>query len=290
MCDEFTFEDEQRAADGVSRRGFGLAGGAATMAAWSATWAPAQAADLAVSESTVAIPTPDGTADAVWFHPAQGKHPAVVMWPDIAGIRDANKAMARRLAAAGYAVLLVNQYYRSAKAPVLADFASWRTPAGQQTLKPMIAALSPAGTLRDGAAFVAWLDKQPQVDRKRGIATTGYCMGGPFAVRTAAAAPDRVKAVGSFHGGGLVTESPESPHRLLARTKASYLIAVARNDDARAPGDKDVFKTSASAAGRPAEVEVYAADHGWTVPDSPVYDKAEAERAWARLLALLKRL
>ena len=293
MCDEFTFEDERQAsAGGVSRRGFGLAGGAATLAAWSAGVAPVAAAgtDLALSEDVVAIPTPDGTADAVWIRPGKGKHPAVVMWPDIAGIRDANKAMARRLAAAGYAVLLVNQYYRTAKAPVLADFASWRTPAGQATLKPMIAALSPAGTLRDAAAFVAWLDKQGEVDVRRGIATTGYCMGGPFAVRTAAAAPNRVKAVGSFHGGGLVTDTPDSPHRLLARTKASYLIAVARNDDARAPGDKDVFKTSASAAGRAAEIEVYAADHGWTVPDSPIYDKAEAERAWARLLALLKRL
>ncbi|MBC2669162.1 dienelactone hydrolase family protein [Novosphingobium piscinae] len=289
MCDDFTFEAEQQAVTaGVSRRTFGVAGTAAAMAAWT----PAAAAGKApaLRETVVAVPTPDGTADAVFVHPAKGRHPAVVMWPDIAGIRDANKAMARRLAEAGFAVLLVNQYYRSAKAPVLADFASWRTPAGQERLRPMIAQINPEGIIRDGGAFVAWLDKQAAVDTRRGIGTTGYCMGGPFAVRTAFAAPARVGAVGSFHGGGLVTDKPDSPHLLLPRTRAAYLIAVARNDDGRAPADKDTFKVAATAAGRAAEVEVYAADHGWTVPDSPVYDKAEAERAWARLLALLAKL
>lgn len=289
MCDDFTLEAEQQAAaSGLSRRTFGLVGTAVTLAACSG--AAAESVTAGLREATVSITTPDGTADAVFIHPAKGRHPAVVMWPDIAGIREANTGMARRLAAAGYAVLLVNQYYRTARAPVLANFAEWRTPAGQEKLKPSIAALSAAGTIRDAQAFVAWLDKQPAVNKKRGIGTTGYCMGGPFAVRTAAAVPGRVGAVGSFHGGGLVTDKPESPHALLAATKARYLIAVARNDDARAPADKNTFKAAAAAAGRPAEVEVYAADHGWTVPDSPIYDKGEAERAWTRLLALLAAL
>ena len=165
-----------------------------------------------------------------------------------------------------------------------------QTPAGQERLRPMIAALSAPGTARDAAAFVAWLDRQPAVDARRGVGTTGYCMGGPFAVRTAAAVPARVGAVGSFHGGGLVTDKPDSPHLLLGQTRARYLIAVARNDDTRAPGDKEAFRQAAQAAGRPAEIEVYAADHGWTVPDSPVYDQGEAERAWARLIGLLTAL
>lgn len=289
MCDDYTLEAEMAATQrtGLSRRDFGKAG-AATAGAFGLAL-PA-AAEAGLSETTVSVPTPDGTADAVFIHPVKGRHPAVVMWPDIAGIRDANKLMARRLAAAGYAVLLVNQYYRGAKAPILPDLAAWRTPEGQARLKPLIATITPAGTVRDGAAFVAWLDKQAAVDRKRGIGTNGYCMGGPFTVRTALAAPGRVKAAASFHGGGLVAEGPDSPHRLLARTKASYLFAIARNDDARAPGDKDALKAAAAEAGRPAEIEVYAADHGWTVPDAPVYDKAEAERAWARMLALFATL
>lgn len=287
MCDDSTFEAEQEAVRraGLSRRAFGMAGAVTALGA-----ALPAGAEAGLSEAVVAIPTPDGTADAVFVHPVKGRHPAVVMWPDIAGIREANRQMARRLAAAGYAVLLVNQYYRGAKAPVLADFAAWRTPEGQERLKPLIAAITPAGTVRDGVAFVAWLDQQAAVDPRRGIGTCGYCMGGPFAVRTAAAAPARVRAAASFHGAGLVTDAPDSPHRLLAQTRARYLFAIARNDDARAPADKDTLKAAARAAGRPAEIAVYAADHGWTVPDTPIYDKAEAERAWARLLALFATL
>lgn len=293
MCDEHTLAAELASngrsgpGAGLSRRAFGAAG-VVTLGSLGA--GTAGAAGPGLSETLVTIPTPDGRADAVFVHPAKGRHPAVVMWPDIAGIRDANKAMARRLAQAGYAVLLVNQYYRSARAPVLSGFAEWRTPAGQDKLKPMIAAITPEGTQRDAAAFVAWLDRQPAVDRQRGMASTGYCMGGPFAMRTAVAAPGRVRAVGSFHGAALVTDRPDSPHLQFGATRASYLIAIGRNDDARAPGDKDLLKAAAAKAGRPAEIEVYAADHGWTVPDTPIYDKAEAERAWARLLALLAKL
>ena len=288
MCDEFTAPAEALGAARLSRRAFGLAGTAAALSA--CTGAVAGQTDAALAEASVTITTPDGSADALFVHPSSGRHPGIVMWPDIAGIRPANIAMARRLATAGFAVLLVNQYYRSAKAPVLGSFGEWRTPAGQDKLKPMIAALSPAGTARDAAAFVTWLDRQPAVDTARGIGTTGYCMGGPFAVRTAVAAPARVAAAASFHGAALVTDQADSPHALLAQTRARYLLAIARNDDARAPTDKDTLKAAAAVAGRPAEIEVYAADHGWTVPDSPVYDQAEAERAWIRLLALLAAL
>jgi carboxymethylenebutenolidase len=290
MCNDLTAHEEEAAlaARGLNRREFAAIGAAGVLAACTGT--ASEAKGKAPRESTVTIPTADGTADAFFVHPAKGKHPGVILWPDIAGLRDAYKAMARRLAGAGFAVLVVNHYYRSSPAPILNSIAEWRTPEGQAKLKPMIVALSAEGTVRDARACVAWLDGQKPVDTRRRIGTQGYCMGGPFAVRTAFAAPDRVKAAASFHGGGLVTEAPDSPHRLLAVSKASYLIAVARNDDARAPADKDTFREAAKAAGRAAEVEVYNADHGWCTLDAPVYDKAEAERAWARLLALYKGL
>ncbi len=289
MCDDFT-DPAIGAAEGpvLSRRELGLLGAAAAVTACSGTDAGAAGAILV--EAMVTVKTPDGLADAFFVHPARGRHPGVVMWPDIAGLRDAKKAMARRLAEAGYAVLVVNQYYRSGPAPVLESFAQWRTPEGQAKLKPMIAAITPEGTTRDAAAFVAWLDSQAAVDPRRGIGSNGYCMGGPFTVRTAFAAPGRVRAAASFHGAALVTDRPDSPHKLLAGTKARYLFAAGRNDDARAPTDKDTLKAAAKAAGRPAEIEVYPADHGWAVPDSPVYDAVQAERAWGRLLALFAHL
>ncbi len=290
MCDDLTAIEEEAAlaAAGLNRREFAALGAAGLLAAGLA--APAGAKGRAVVEDTVQITTPDGSADALFIRPARGKHPAVILWPDIAGVREAYRQMATRLAGDGYAVLVVNQYYRSAKAPILNSISEWRTPAGQEKLKPMIGALSADGIVRDAKAFVAWLDQRREVNKRRGIGTSGYCMGGPFTVRTSWAVPDRVKAAASFHGGGLVTDKPDSPHRLLAATKASYLIAVARNDDAKAPADKDAFAAAAKAAGRPAEVEVYAADHGWCTLDAPVYDKAEAERAWARMLVLFKGL
>lgn len=287
MCDEFTLKSDRAA---LSRRQFGLIGAATTLAACSSSAVNGAKRGPALSEGMVAIATPDGTADAFFVHPAKGRHPAVILWPDIGGLRDTFMAMARRLAGAGYAVLAVNHYYRSAKAPVLASFAEWRTPEGQKKIQPMVAALSPEGTTRDAAAFVGWLDQQAGVDTARGIGTSGYCMGGPFTVRSAVAVPGRVKAAASFHGAALVSDRPDSPHKLLGATKARYLFAIAHNDDQRSPGDKDALKASAAAAGRPAEVEVYAADHGWTVPDAPSYDKAEAERAWSRMLALFAAL
>lgn len=289
MCDDFTADQEEAALarTGLNRREFAALGSAALLAASGPALAKG---GPALKEATVTFKTEDGTADGFFVHPAKGKHPGVILWPDIAGLRDAYKQMARRLAGEGYAVLVLNHYYRSSPAPILNSIAEWRTPEGQAKLKPMIAAITPEGTMRDARACVAFLDAQKAVDRKRGIGTQGYCMGGPYTVRAAYAVPGRIRAAASFHGGGLVTDQPGSPHKLLAATRASYLIAIARNDDTRAPGEKDVLREAARAAGRPAEIEVYAADHGWCTLDAPVYDKAEAERAWARLLALYKGL
>jgi carboxymethylenebutenolidase len=291
MCDEFTKSAEEGSLKqkGLSRREFAAMSTAAALAAC-AKPSQANGKDSTLKESMVEVTTPDGKADAFFVHPASGSHPGVILWPDIAGLRDVKKDMARRLASSGYAVLVVNQYYRSAKAPVMENFAEFRTDQGRGKVMAMVPLLTPEAVARDGAAYAAWLDAQPAVDKKRGIGTQGYCMGGPFTVRTAAAASQRVKAAASFHGGGLVTDKPDSPHRLLASTQASFLFAIARNDDERAPGDKEALKTAATAAGRPAEIEVYPADHGWCVPDSPVYDQAQADRAWERLLVLYAKL
>jgi carboxymethylenebutenolidase len=197
--------------------------------------------------------------------------------------------MGRRLAAAGYSVIVANPFYRDASAPQFADFDAWRNGGGMQKVGPWMAHNTQAAVMDTAKAIVAWLDKQAAVDTNKGIGTQGYCMGGPFVVRTTAAVPSRVKAGATFHGGGLVSDAADSPHKLLPQARASYLIAVAKNDDAQKPADKETFKQAAAAAGRPAEVEVYGGDHGWTVPDSPVYNMAEAERAWARLLALYQR-
>jgi carboxymethylenebutenolidase len=208
------------------------------------------------------------------------------MWPDIAGLREAYRAMGTRLASAGYAVLVVNQYYRGSPAPILDSLSAWRTPEGQAKLKPLIAGITPAGTVRDAAAFVAWLDQQAETDTAKKIGTCGYCMGGPFTVRTAFAAPARVGAAASFHGANLVNTETDSPHKLLAQTQASYLLAIAQNDDERAPTDKDELRKAADAAGRPAEIEVYPAQHGWCTLDAPIYDQVQADKAWGRMLAL----
>jgi carboxymethylenebutenolidase len=286
MCDEFTAADTA----GVTRRSFAALSGAAAMTAITSAHARGAGQGAALSETKVSVPTPSGHADACFIHPRHGTHPGIVMWPDIAGLRDAYIVMGRRLAVAGYAVLVVNQYYRNAPAPVLASFAQWRTPDGQAKLAPMIAALTAPAVTSDAAAFVHFLDQQPAVDRSRRIGSNGYCMGGPFAVRTAAAAPARVGAVASLHGASLVTDKPDSPHRLIAATHASFLFAIARGDDARAPGDKDALRAAAAAAHRPAEVEVYPAEHGWCAIDAPAYDQAQADRAFDRMQALFATL
>ena len=273
----------------VNRRQFGSLGAVAGLGAAFAPWATACAQGASgLTESDVKFDAPGGTLDGFFVHPAEGKHPAVILWPDIAGLRDAKKVMARRLASDGYSVLVPNPFYRSAPAPQFKDFDDFRTHGGFQKVGPRMQQNTPAALTETARAVVAWLDQQASVDTSKGIGNQGYCMSGSWTIRTAAAVPDRVKAGASFHGGQMVGDAPDSPDKLLAKTQASYLIAIAKNDDAQNPTHKDILKQAAEAAGRPAEIEVYGGDHGWTVPDSPVYNQAEADRAWERLLNLYK--
>jgi carboxymethylenebutenolidase len=281
MCDQDHFDDDRRDYEArglVTRRQFG-----AIMAAGIAMTLPAVVNAVAVTESDVTITTPDGTADAYFVHPSSGSAPGVLVWPDIFGLRPAFRQMGKRLAESGYAVLVVNPFYRTKKAPTASQGAA--TPIAE--LRPLASALNPTTHMTDAKAFVAWLDQQPAVSKTRKIGTQGYCMGGPIAFRTAAAVSDRVGAVASFHGGGLVTTAPDSPHLQAATSHAQFLIAIAENDDQRAPTDKDAMKETFAKANLPAEIEVYAgAAHGWCPPDSGVYNEPLAEKAWARLLVL----
>ena len=266
--------------------------------------AAAAGSDLAgqqhVVETNVEIKTPDGTCDAAFIHPASGAHPAVIIWPDAFGLRPSMRGLARRLAAdGGYSVLVPNPFYRVAKAPVFEDASnfSFADPAQRSKLTPLMGSINASGAAeKDAAAFVAWLDTQKQVDRSKKIGTQGYCMGGALVVRTAAAVPNRIGAGASFHGGGLVTQSPESPHLLASKIKGRMYFGIATNDDAQQPDAKTKLKESFDAAKVPAEIEVYSqAQHGWCVSDmpkqpngQPIYSKADADRAWAKLLALYK--
>ena len=283
MCDEHTADDNEHYLAAMSRRQFGVMTGAAGLA----MLLPVPADAKPISGRDVSIKTPDGQADAYFVAPATGTHPGVLVWPDIMGLRPAFRQMADRLAQSGYAVLVVNQFYRSTKAPFLGPGESYDQPAIRARIAPFRDALTPEGTVRDAKSFTAFLDAQPQVDRKRGLATTGYCMGGPMVMRTAAAVADRIRAGATFHGGGFVTDKPDSPHLLIPQMKARYLIAIAANDDARAPTEKDVLRAAFATAKRPAEIEVYPQTmHGWCPPDSKVYNAVQADRAWGRMLAL----
>lgn len=285
MCDEHTVSENERylSGNGMTRRRFG----AATAAAAIALSLPRAADAAEVVESEVRVATPDGEADCHFAHPASGRHPGVIVWPDIVGLRPAFRLMGRRLAESGYAVLTVNPYYRTTGAPVVPPGSSFQDAATREILMPLARSLSAETNVTDAKAFVAYLDAQPVVDTSRSIGTTGYCMGGPMTMRTAAAVPGRIGAGASFHGGRLVTDGPDSPHLLVPEMKASFLFAIAENDDEREPEAKDVLSRSYEAAGLQAEIEVYAgAMHGWCPPDSRVYNEAQAERAWSRLLVL----
>ena len=288
MCDQDHFERDLAdylARGAITRRQLGTL----TAGVGLGLLLPRAANALEVRESEVEITTPDGVADAYFVHAASGAHPAVLVWPDILGLRPAFRQMGKRLAESGYAVLVVNPFYRKMRAPVVPAGASFADEATRNTVMPLARSLSAATSTTDAKAFIAWLDAQPAVDRRRKLATTGYCMGGPITMRTAAAVPERVGAAASFHGGGLVTEAPDSPHRLVPQMKAHYLFAIAENDDAREPNAKNVLRDAFAAAGLPAEIEVYPAPHGWCPPDSAVYDEAQAERAWRRMLALFEK-
>lgn len=242
-----------------------------------------------VVEKDVMVKTADGSADAALFHPAgKGSWPAVLIWPDIMGLRPVFREIGRRLAAQGYVVLVPNPFYRSKKAPVVEGNFDFGNAEARQALFGYRAAMTDAGVASDSVAYLAFLDGQPETAKGKKAGVQGYCMGGPLSFMTAAAVPGRIGAVGSFHGGGLVTDQRDSPHLLIPKTRAAYLVAIAKNDDAREPKAKDELKQAFAAAKRPATVEVYPADHGWCVPGSQVYNQAAAERAWGELLKLYK--
>ena len=288
MCDERTLrdaEDHLRRSEHLTRREFG----ALSVGAGLAMLLPRAAAALEVTAADVEVSTPDGMADCHFVHPSSGAHPGVLIWPDALGLRPAFEQMGRRLAESGFAVLVVNPYYRTVRAPVLPEGASFRDEATRKKIFPLMRSLSPQTNVTDARAFVGFLDGRDAVASGRKMGTMGYCMGGSITMRTAAALPDRIGAGASFHGGRLVTDAPDSPHLLVDKMRAHYLFAIAENDDKKDPEAKNVLRDAFAAAGLPAEIEVYAGTlHGWCPPDSAVYHEAQAERAWSRLLALFE--
>jgi carboxymethylenebutenolidase len=254
-------------------------------------------AAMPVSETDVTIKTPDGMCDAAFIHPTTGSHPGVIIWADAFGLRPTMRDIGKRIAAEGYSVLVPNPFYRVAKAPVLEEdkVRSFNFETDMAKIQPLMASINaPGAAEKDAVAFVAFLDSQSQVNKSKKIGTQGYCMGGPLVVKTCAAAPNRVGAGGSFHGGGLVTDKPDSPHLLASKIKARMYFGIASNDDMRQPDAKDKLKESFAAAHVPAEIEVYSSKHGWCVADmphdasGPIYDMTDAERAWGKLVALYK--
>ena len=284
MCDERTVADDIKylRAKGLTRREFGAVSAGAGLAMLLPRAANAQD----VTESEIDVTTPDGVCDSYFVHPSSGAHPGVLIWPDAFGLRPAKRQMAKRLAESGYSVLVVNQYYRSQRAPIV-DSTNFAEVA--PIVRPLMGTLNAETHVRDARAFVGFLDSQSSVDSNRKMGTMGYCMGGPITMRTAAALPDRIGAGASFHGGGLVTDQPDSPHLLVPQMTAHYLFAIAANDDEAEPEAKNVLRDVFAEAGLPAEIEVYeGALHGWCPPDTQVYNEAQAERAWSRLLALFE--
>jgi carboxymethylenebutenolidase len=288
MCDQDSIDDileYELRNPGISRRRFG----ALSLGAGLISLLPPVAGAVTVQDSEVDIKTPDGTADAYFVHPATGAAPAVLVWPDIYGLRPAFRQMGRRLAESGYSVLVVNPFYRAKRAPTAPEHPDFNDAATRTALMGLMGALTPETTVTDARAFVTWLDAQQSVSRKQKMGTSGYCMGGPLTMRTAATVPGRIGAGASFHGGGLVTDKPDSPHLLIPKIKAHYLFAIAENDDQRQPDAKSVLRDAFAKTNVPAEIEVYAGTlHGWCPPDSRAYNDAQAEKAWARMLALFK--
>jgi carboxymethylenebutenolidase len=276
--------------DDMGRRDFvAVATGLAAVAA-------ASAAGADVVEVDVTVKTPDGVCDAAFIHPKNGSHPGVLIWPDAFGLRPALRDIGKRIAAEGYSVLVPNPFYRVSKAPFTdASGFNFQNPADMAKLRPLMGSVTAAGAAeKDAIAYIAYLDAQKEVNKAKKIGTQGYCMGGPLVVRTCATVPDRVGAGASFHGGGLVTANPDSPHLLAPKIKARMYFGIASNDDSRQPDAKDKLKEAFAAAHVPAEIEVYGSLHGWCIPDmpaqngAPIYNKADAERAWGKLVALYK--
>jgi carboxymethylenebutenolidase len=290
MCDDRTNRDVEAylRQNALTRREFGKRSAGAALA----MVLPPVANAAEVNAMDVKIETPDGMADCYFVHPASGEHAAVIIWPDIVGMRPAFRAMGKRLAESGYSVLVVNPYYRTHKGQIVPDGKTFRDPGIRDMLMPHAQTLSPETCVTDGKAFVAWLDQQPSVDTQRKIGTTGYCMTGSYTLRLAAAIPERIAAGGSFHGGGLATGEKDSPHLLVSRmdADAGFLIAIAENDDEKEPQAKAMLRRAFDEADIDAEIEVYEGTlHGWCPPDSAVYNEEQAERAWRRLLDLFER-
>ena len=275
----------------ITRRDFAVLVVGAGLAA---TVPLAAATDLEVIETDVEIKTPDGTCDAAFIRPKSGSHPGVLIWPDAMGLRPSMRGIGRRIAADGYSVVVPNPFYRISKAPFTdASTFDFKNPNDMAKLMPLMASVNaPGNAEKDATAYVAFLDAQKEVNKSKKIGTQGYCMGGALVMRTAATLPDRIGAGASFHGGGLVTDKPDSPHLLAPKIKARMYIGIASSDDVKQPDAKDKLKEAFAAAKVPAEIEVYPTQHGWCVPDMPlrdgvpIYNKPEAERAWAKLVAL----
>ena len=288
MCDEKMIDEwneHERRSGNLTRRQFG----ALSVGAGFAMLLPRTVGAVDVTDADIEVSTPDGVADCYFVHPSSGTHPGVLIWPDALGLRPAFKQMGKRLAESGYSVLVVNQYYRETRSPVVSPGENFGQEATRNKIMPLMGTLSPQTHVTDAVAFIGFLDQQRSVDKNRKMGTTGYCMGGPITMRTAAAVPDRIGAAASFHGGGLVTDEPDSPHLLVPKMKAHYLFAIAENDDERQPEAKNVLRDSFANAGLPAEIEVYeGAMHGWCPPDGRVYNEPQAERAWSRLLVLFE--
>jgi carboxymethylenebutenolidase len=287
MCDERTQRETEeyllRHGSSLTRRDFG----ALVIGAGVAASLPATAGALEVSDGMVEVTTPDGVAEAYLAQPADGKHPGVLLWSDAWGMRAAIKQMARRLAESGYVVLAPNPYYRSTRLPALPEPLDMKDPEVRKLWAGMRTLLTSEAINRDALAYLGYLDALPSVDTSRKLGTFGYCMGGAMALRAAAALPGRVGAAASFHGAGLVTDKPDSPHLLVPAMKARFLIAIAESDDKAQPEAKDALRAAFAAAGLQAEIEVYEGTlHGWCPPDTLVYNEPQAERAWSRLLAL----
>ena len=283
MCEHDDFGGFAARSPKLTRRKFGVMALGAGLAA--ALPRLAYASDTKATD--VDIKTPDGAADAFFVQPAKGKHPGILIWPDIMGLRPAFKEMATRLAECGYSVLVVNPFYRTKRAPTAPEHVDFKDKPTVDALMALKDTLNADTALTDAKAFVSFLDAQASVDKKRKIGTTGYCMGGPLVMRTAAAIPARIGAGATFHGGGLVTDKPDSPHLLIPQMKAQFLIAIAENDDAKEPTAKNTLRDAFAKAKLPAEIEVYAGtQHGWCPTDSPIYNHDQAEKAWSRLLAL----
>lgn len=288
MCDELTIQDDEKylRQKGLSRRDFAKLGAGAS----AVMMLPKVANAHSVTEHEVEIDTPDGKADAYFVHPAQGSHAAVIVWPDVMSIRPSFRLMGKRLAETGYSVLVVNPYYRTFKGRITPEGGNYGDTDLRAAIAPHRGSLSPETCVTDGRAFVKWLDQQDAVDTDRKIGTTGYCMTGSYTMRLAADMPDRIGAGGSFHGGGLATDDPSSPHLLIPKIKAGMLIAIAENDDGKDPQAKVTLREAFDKVNGKAEIEVYeGANHGWCPPDSPVYNLSQAENAWTRLLVLFER-